>query len=85
MGATSVDLRKPTWLNPIDTDLDAMRDNSNYVLCVIAAGAEVLPGWATEVDVSLNNNYAQPDAIKLTTSILRGRGTRYIKVSVTWV
>jgi hypothetical protein len=44
-----------------------------------------LPGWATEVDVSLNNNYAQPDAIKLTTSILRGRGTRYIKVSVTWV
>jgi hypothetical protein len=78
MGATSVDLRKPTWLNPIDTDLNAMRDNSNYLLSVIAAGAEVLPGWSTVIDVSLNNNYAQPDAINMT------RGTRQIQVSVTW-
>lgn len=77
MGA-SENFKSPDWSNPIDEDLDQMRDNFNYLLCLAAAGAEVAPGWQTAVDISTSGNYAQPDAVILT------KGTRVIKVKPTW-
>jgi len=78
MGATTADFSCPDWNNPIDTDLDRMRDNFNYLLCLCVAGSHVAPGWQTGVDISTGFSYAQPDAINLT------KGTRAIAVNVIW-
>lgn len=72
MGVAS-DFRKPAWNNPIDTDLDTMRDNLNFLLCVTAAGSQILPGWVTDVDVSGGGTYAEPDGY-----VLQGSRTIYI-------
>ena len=82
----------PASGNPFDADLDSIRDNYNWLLmqAVDSAGVMsgwsitgakqwvVIPGWNTLVDISGNNNYAQPDAYVLT------RGTRTITFNYTW-
>lgn len=88
MGATQ-DFSKPNWNNPMDTDFDATRDNYNFLLAVASAAIDsigttgrpsaILPGWDTEVDISSNNNYAEPDSFILT------RGTRAIHIRLVWV
>lgn len=77
MGATP-DFNRPAWNNPIDEDLDWIRDNFNFLLCMAANGSPVLPGWITTVDVSENNNYARPDGYVLT------KGTRAIHMQMEW-
>jgi len=76
--AADGDFTKPDWNNPIDTDLDAIRDMQNFLLCIAASGASVAPGWQTTVDISTGDSYAEPDAVMLT------RGTRAIRIKTTW-
>ena len=76
--AATENFKAPDWNNPVDEDLDDIRNNFNFLLCLAAAGAEVAPGWQTAVDISTSGNYAEPDAINLT------KGTRAIAVKPTW-
>jgi len=73
--AATPDFLKPSINNPIDTDLDQIRDNFNYLLTVCATGSLVLPGWQTEVDISARSDYATPDAL------IFSRGTRRITIN----
>ena len=73
------DFTRPAWANPIDEDLDWMRDTQNFLLTVAAAGSSVAPGWITQINTDLNNNNAQPDQVILT------KGTRLIRIKTTWV
>lgn len=66
---------KPDWKNPIDEDLDAIRDNFHFLACTCAGGALVLPGWNTEVTAT---DYAEPSIITLS------RGTKKIQIVYTW-
>lgn len=76
--AATEDFDKPAWANPIDTDLDAIRNNQNYLLTLAVAGSGVAPDWQTGVDISTSGTYAQPDAINLS------RGTREIAINIVW-
>ena len=77
--ASQEDFNRPAWANPIDEDLDWMRDTQNYLLGLAFAGASVAPGWLTQIDTSLNGNPAQPD------EIIGTRGTRTIRIKLTWL
>lgn len=77
MGAVDYMSKAPIWGNPIDTDLDKMRDTLNYLLLGSAQGALMLPGWNTQVTPN-GVDYAQPTGVVLT------RGTRQIRISYTW-
>lgn len=68
----------PNWNNPIDEDLDDIRDTANFLLGQALMGADCAPGWQTRVGISTNNNYAEPDTITHT------KGTRVFTVSLTW-
>ena len=71
---------RPAWGNPIDEDLDWMRDTANYLLCLAVAGSSVAPGWSTIIDTSSTNDTSQPDAVKLTSYT----DTRTITINTTW-
>ena len=77
MGATP-DFNRPTINNPVDADLDFIRANQNFLISSCANGMPTIPGWNTQVNISLNNNFAQPDGYVLT------KGTRAIHVLLTW-
>ena len=77
--ASQEGFERPAWGNPIDEDLDWMRDTQNYLLGLAFAGSSVAPGWITQVDVSLNNDYSQPD------EIIGTKGSRVIRVKLTWL
>ena len=77
--ASQEDFTRPGWANPIDEDLDWMRDNQNYLLGLAFAGSSVAPGWITQIDTSLTGDNAQPD------EIIGTKGTRIIRVKLTWL
>lgn len=77
--AAQEDFTRPLWGNPIDEDLDWMRDTQNYLLSLAVAGSSVAPGWITQVNTDLTGDPSQPDAVILT------KGTRQIKVKTTWL
>jgi hypothetical protein len=77
--AATPDFKKPDWNNPIDTDLDSIRDTANFLLSLAVAGSQVAPGWLSVVDISTNNNYAQPD------TIIMSKGSREIRVNMIWL
>lgn len=79
MGATA-DYNRPAWTNPIDEDLDYMRDNFHFLLCLCAVGIPILPGWNTIVDVSTNSDYAKPDGYTLTHA-----NGREIYIQLQWI
>ncbi|MDB4312014.1 hypothetical protein N9937_01160 [bacterium] len=70
---------RPAWGNPIDADLDWMRDTQNFLLGLAFSGSSVAPGWITQIDTSLNGNNAQPD------EIIGTKGTRTIRIKLTWL
>ena len=72
--AATQDFDKPARGNPIDEDLDAIRNNYHFLLTVAATGSKVIPGWTTVVDISTSGDYAAPDALNL------ANGTREIKI-----
>ena len=78
MGATP-DYNKPLWANPIDTDLDAVRNNFHFLMCQVATGIPILPGWSTTVDVATNSNYAKPDGY-----VLSHADGRKIYINLVW-
>ena len=69
---------RPAWGNPIDEDLDWMRDTQNFLLTIAVAGSSVAPGWITQINTDLNNNNAQPDQVILT------KGSRLIRIKATY-
>ena len=81
MGA-SPDFEKPAFTNPLDADLDAIRDNYHFLLMVAASGSIVLPGWQTTVTPTNAGqaaaDYSQPVTITLT------RGTKKIHIHYVW-
>ena len=77
--AATPDYNKPRWANPIDTDIDAIRNNYTFLMCQVATGIPILPGWATTVDVATNSNYAKPDGY-----VLSHPDGRKIYVNLTW-
>ena len=78
MGATP-DYNKPLWANPIDTDIDAIRNNFHFLMCQVATGIPILPGWGTTVDVATNSNYAKPDGY-----VLSHTDGRKIYINLVW-
>ena len=78
MGATP-DYNKPAWANPIDTDLDSVRNNFHFLMCQVATGIPILPGWDTTVDVATNSNYAKPDGY-----VLSHTDGRKIYINLVW-
>ena len=78
MGAT-LDLNKPLESNPVDADLDQIRDNLNFLLMIAAHGSVILPGWqTTAISTSSPQDFSQPNSLILT------RGTRAIHLKYTW-
>jgi len=77
--AITEDFTKPDFANSIDSDLDQIRDNFNFLLACAANGAVVLPGWtATAYSDSSPQDFSKPDRIVLT------KGTRAIWLRYTW-
>jgi len=78
MGATP-DFNRPSWNNPLDVDLDFVRDNQTYLLTLAAQCGPILPGWNTAVNVASNDNYQYPDGY-----LLSHANGRTITISLTW-
>ena len=77
--ALAEDFTKPAFANPVDTDLDQIRANFNFLLLAAMNGAVVVPGWTTTVNsTSSPLNYAEPNSIVLT------KGTRAFYMNLTW-
>jgi len=77
--ALAEDFTKPDFANPVDTDLDAIRSNFNFLLGALMNGAPFVPGWTTTVTSNSSPlDYSQPDQIRLT------KGTRAFQFDLTW-
>ena len=68
----------PSWTNPIDEDLDDIRDTANFLLGQALAGADFAPGWQTITTIVTGINYTQPDGF------IHTRGTRKFTINLTW-
>jgi len=77
--AATPDYNKPLWANPIDTDIDQIRNNFHFLMCQVATGIPILPGWDTAVDVATNSNYAKPDGY-----VLSHPDGRKIYINLVW-
>jgi len=78
MGATP-DFNRPSWNNPLDVDLDFVRDNQTFLMACAAQCGPILPGWNTSVNVGTTGNYQYPDGYLLSHS-----NGRTITISLTW-
>jgi len=78
MGATP-DFLRPGWNNPLDEDLDWMRDNFHFLMCRVATGLPVLPNWSTTVDVGTGADYSKPDGY-----VLNHADGRAIYINLVW-
>ena len=77
--ALSEDFTKPDFANTVETDLDQIRDNFQFLLAVGASGMLVVPGWTTTVESdSSPQDFSEPDRIILT------KGTRAFRFEYTW-
>lgn len=77
--ALTEDFTKPAFANPVDTDLDQIRQNFQFLLLAAMNGAVVVPGWTTTVNTTSSPlNYAEPDSIVLS------KGTRAFHMNFTW-
>ena len=77
--ALAEDFTKPDFANPVDTDLDAIRDNFQFLLASALNGAPFMAGWTTTVESdSSPQDFSEPDRIKLT------KGTRAFWFEYTW-
>ena len=78
MGATP-DFNRPSWNNPLDVDLDFVRDNQTFLMASAAQCGPILPGWNTSVNVATTGNYQYPDGY-----LLSHANGRTITISLTW-
>lgn len=73
MAAPAFDNTKPDFANSVDTDVDAIRDNSEWLMIAAAGAGYMLPGWATTA--TSPPEYTQIEMVK---------GTRKMKWVFTW-
>ena len=73
------DFTKPAFANAVSSDLDAIRNNFNFLLAAAINGSVVVPGWTTTVESdSSPQDFSEPDRIILT------KGTRAFRFEYTW-
>ena len=80
MTALEDDFTKPDFANPVDADLDAVRDNFEWLMVCAASSAYMLPGWTT-VAVSTTSPLVPEEPNTITMTHADGRKMRF---TLTW-